>query len=178
MPHENEAVNSDNYYTSSGQLDQLPDAVQRELKAHLELYLRSPEQAHIWDPIVIGVPGGPVKTLLLTTAGRKSGRQIHNVLQYYKMNGEIAIVASRGGTIEHPGWYLNLLADPRCTVRIAGAASKASIRTLQGAEREPWWQAITREQPAQLTYQARCPRIIPVAVLTFENPEAIHAACV
>ncbi|MDB6083855.1 MAG: hypothetical protein JWN43_1736 [Gammaproteobacteria bacterium] len=167
-----------NYYTSAGKLDKLPDEVQRELQAHLEMYLRDPEKAHIWDPIVIGVPGGPVKTLLVTCTGRKSGKKINNVLQYYKLDGVIAIVASRGGTVEHPSWYLNLLADPRCDVRIGKAASPARIRTVEGEERERWWKSITAEQPIQLTYQARCPRIIPVAVLEFEQPDAILAASV
>jgi deazaflavin-dependent oxidoreductase (nitroreductase family) len=169
---------SGNYYTSAGQLDKLPDEVQRELQMHLEMYLHDPEKAHIWDPIVIGVPGGPVKTLLLTAIGRKSGKKINNVLQYYKLDGAIAVVASRGGTIEHPSWYLNLLADPRCVVRIGLAVSQARIRTLEGEERERWWKSITAEQPAQLTYQARCPRVIPIAVLEFEHPDEILAASV
>jgi deazaflavin-dependent oxidoreductase (nitroreductase family) len=175
---ERQGVTSDNYYTSAGKLDKLPDEVQRELQAHLELYLSDPEKAHIWDPIVIGVPGGPVKTLLLTCTGRKSGKIINNALQYYKLDGSIAIVASRGGTIEHPSWYLNLLADPHCLVRIGKAASPARIRTVEGEERERWWKSITAEQPIQLTYQTRCPRIIPIAVLEFEQPDAILVASV
>ena len=178
MPHESKIVSSDNYYTSAGELDKLPAVVQQQLQAHLELYLRDPERAHIWDPSVIGVPGGPVKTLLLTSTGRKSGRKINSVLQYYKLGGDVAIVASRGGTVEHPSWYLNLLADPRCAVRIANAASNARIRTVAGAERDRWWTSITAEQPIQLTYQARCPRVIPIAVLEFDDPKEILAASV
>jgi deazaflavin-dependent oxidoreductase (nitroreductase family) len=167
-----------NYYRDSGALEKLPDEVQRKLQAHLDQYLRDPEKAHLWDPVDIGVPGGPVKTLLLTCIGRKSGRSLHTVLQYYKMEGEIAIVASRGGTIEHPSWYLNLLAQPRCTVQIAKASSLAMTRTVQGDERARWWSSITKEQPVQLIYQARTERVIPIVVFDFERPDEVMASSV
>jgi deazaflavin-dependent oxidoreductase (nitroreductase family) len=174
----NDKTDTSNYYRDSGSLEKLPDEVQRELQAHLEQYLRDPEKAHLWDPVVIGVPGGAVKTLLLTCMGRKSGRALHTVLQYYKMDGKIAIVASRGGTVDHPSWYLNLLAHPRCTVQIAKASSPAMTRTVQGEERARWWASITKEQPIQLVYQARTERVIPVVVFDFENPEGVMASSV
>jgi deazaflavin-dependent oxidoreductase (nitroreductase family) len=150
---------------SKNQLDALPDQVQRELNAHRDLYLQDPEKAHYWDPVVIGVPGGPVKNLLLSYTGRKSGKQLHTVLQYFERDGQVAIVGSRGGTVEHPLWYLNLVDNPQCEVRIGKFSSKARARTLEEAERAKWWPMITGEQPEQLKYQARTTRIIPVVVL-------------
>jgi deazaflavin-dependent oxidoreductase (nitroreductase family) len=94
------------------------------------------------------------------------------------MDGQIAIVASRGGTIDHPSWYLNLLAQPLCTVQIANASSPAVIRTVQGDERARWWSSITKEQPIQLTYQSRTERVIPVVVLDFERPDGVMASSV
>jgi len=178
MPEDDKTRSDSNYYKSTGSLDKLPDEVQAKLHAHLQQYLHDPVAAHMWDPIVIGVPGGAVKTLLVTSVGRKSGRKIHNVLQYYKMNGKICIVASRGGTEENPSWYLNLLAHPRCDVQLAGASSPATVRTLEGEERRRWWDMITREQPIQVTYQARTSRIIPIVMLDFDRPEPILAASV
>ncbi|MGC1783348.1 MAG: nitroreductase/quinone reductase family protein [Acidobacteriaceae bacterium] len=174
----NDKTGTSNYYRDSGALEKLPDEVQRELQAHLDQYLRDPEKAHLWDPVIIGVPGGPVKTLLLTCVGRKSGRTLHTVLQYYKLDGKIAIVASRGGTTDHPSWYQNLLAQPRCTVQIAKASSPATPRTVHGEERARWWASITKEQPIQLIYQARTERVIPVVVLDFERPEDVMASSV
>jgi len=174
----NDNADTGNYYRNSGALEKLPGEVKRELQAHLEQYLRDPEQAHLWDPVVIGVPGGLVKTLLLTCVGRKSGRALHTVLQYYKMDGKIAIVASRGGTIDHPSWYLNLLTQPRCAVQIAKAFSPAMTRTVHGEERARWWTSITKEQPVQLTYQARTERTIPVVLLEFERPDGVMASSV
>jgi deazaflavin-dependent oxidoreductase (nitroreductase family) len=161
--------NAESDYLSSGQLDDLPDTVKRELNAHLAQYLKDPEGAHRWDPIVIGVPGGPVQTLLLTFIGRKSGKTLNTVLQYYQLGGQTAIVASKGGTVEHPSWYLNLLANPECTVQIGKYNAPARARTVEGEERARWWDSITKEQPVQLQYQARTSRIIPVVVLDFQS---------
>jgi deazaflavin-dependent oxidoreductase (nitroreductase family) len=151
--------------TGTDELQALPDGMQAELEAHRNLYLTDPAAAHMWDPIVIGVPGGPVKCLLLSYKGRKSGRELNTSLQYYELDGKIAIVASRGGTAEHPVWYLNLLAEPRCNIQVGAQGRDAVARTLTGAERAKWWAAITAEQPVQLEYQARTTREIPIVVM-------------
>ena len=88
---------------AAGQHD-LPDAVRREIDAHHALYARDPEAAHLWDPVVIGVPGGAVPCLLLHHRGRKSGQRLNAILQYYRYNDEIVIVASKGGMPQHPVW--------------------------------------------------------------------------
>ena len=59
---------------------QFPQSVQDEFTAHTALYLRDPEAAHLWDPIVIGVPGGAVPCLLWHHVGRKFGRRLHSIL--------------------------------------------------------------------------------------------------
>jgi deazaflavin-dependent oxidoreductase (nitroreductase family) len=143
----------------------LPDQVARELAAHLEAYNKDPVAAHYWDPICIGVPGGPVACLLLTHTGRKSGKSLQNALQYYRRGKEVAVVGSRGGTVEHPHWYLNLVAHPECAVQIANERFRARARTVTGPERAPWWAFIVTEQPMQREYETRTSREIPVVVL-------------
>jgi deazaflavin-dependent oxidoreductase (nitroreductase family) len=145
--------------------ENLTDAVKQQLDAHLQQYLTDPEAAHMWDPIVIGVPGGPVPCLLVTMVGRKSGRTLHAVLQYYKVGNDIVIVASRGGTEEHPTWYLNLVANPECTMQIGNKKSLVTARTIAPADRPRYWAAVTKEQPIQLQYQARTSRVIPLLIL-------------
>jgi F420H(2)-dependent quinone reductase len=58
------------------------------------------------------VPGG-APICLLTTTGRRSGRQ-RTVPLLYVPDGDdlVVVVASRGGMGSHPAWYLNLLANP------------------------------------------------------------------
>jgi deazaflavin-dependent oxidoreductase (nitroreductase family) len=145
--------------------EDLTDAVKQQLEAHLQQYLKDPEAAHMWDPIVIGVPGGPVPCLLITMTGRKTGRTLHAVLQYYMVGDEVVIVASRGGTEEHPTWYLNLLAQPEVTMHIGKTKTAVTARTIALKDRAPYWDAVTKEQPVQLEYQARTSRIIPLIIL-------------
>src|SRR5260370_19581636 len=66
------------------ELQALPDPVARELAAHLEAYKKDPVAAHYWDPICIGVPGGPGACLPLTHTGRKSRKSLENARQYHR----------------------------------------------------------------------------------------------
>ena len=152
------------------ELLQLPEVVQKALDDHCELYKQDPEAAHIWDPIVIGVPGGPVKNLMLTYTGRKTGRTLHTVLQYYERDGKYAVVGSRGGTEGHPAWYLNLQADPHCEIQVSTRHHRAIARTLNDDEHRQWWPSIVEEQPQQALYQARTSRRIPIVVMDLVEP--------
>jgi F420H(2)-dependent quinone reductase len=49
------------------------------------------------------------KTLLLTTKGRKTGKETTTPLIYERAGDDYVIVASKGGAPEHPGWYRNLV---------------------------------------------------------------------
>ena len=146
------------------ELQLLPESIQKALDAHCALYKADPHAAHIWDPAVIGVPGGPVKNLMLTYTGRKTGRTLSTVLQYYERDGQYAVVGSRGGTEEHPNWYLNLLAHPACEIQVIDQSYRATARTLEDADHQRWWPTIVREQPQQAIYQARTSRRIPIVV--------------
>jgi hypothetical protein len=81
--------------TGMNELQALPDDVQAILDAHKLQYQTDPAGARMWDPIVMGVPGGPVKCLLLTYTGRKSGKTLQTVLQYYDLGDKVAVVGSR-----------------------------------------------------------------------------------
>lgn len=146
----------------------LPPEVRQHIADHHAQYRSDPAAAHYWDPGVIGVPGGPVPCLLLFHTGRRSGRRRSSILQYYRLDGDIAIVASKGGVPQHPAWYRNLVAEPACDVWIGEFRTSARARTVTGAERERWWAHITHEQPVQLDYQARTEREIPVLVLALD----------
>ena len=61
-----------------------------------------------------GWTAGNMPVLELTTIGRKSGEPRSCLLTSpLQENGEIVIVASRGGDDHHPAWYLNLLETPQ-----------------------------------------------------------------
>ena len=140
------------------------DRIAQQIADHTALYLRDPEAAHIWDSTVIGIPG-PIKTLLLHTTGRVTGREHIVGLQYYLLDGRYVIVASKAGAAEHPHWYRNLVARPECRFQAGLFQSAARARTAEGDERQRLWQAVCDEQPEYPIYQARTEREIPVVVL-------------
>ncbi|MBO0685329.1 MAG: nitroreductase family deazaflavin-dependent oxidoreductase [Candidatus Dormibacteraeota bacterium] len=105
------------------------------------------------------------KILLLTTRGRKSGEFRDNALIYENDGDRYVVVASRGGAPRHPGWYLNLVADPEVEVQVKDEVFKARARTATGEERDRLWKLAARQWPDYDTYQGRTERQIPVVVL-------------
>ena len=88
---------------------------------HRDQYMDDGKAGHLWDSRISGGPG-LLPTLLLFTVGRKSGNQSVMPLLYSEVTGSYAIIASRGGSPRHPGWYHNLVACNDVGVRIAEGA--------------------------------------------------------
>jgi deazaflavin-dependent oxidoreductase (nitroreductase family) len=103
--------------------------------------------------------------LLLTTRGRKSGEERTTPLIHRADAGRWVIVASRGGTPDHPGWYHNLSADPEVMIQVKGDVVPVRARSAQGEERERLWDLMTEVWPDYVDYQKRTDREIPVVVL-------------
>ncbi|HVY87048.1 MAG TPA: nitroreductase family deazaflavin-dependent oxidoreductase [Caulobacterales bacterium] len=137
----------------------LPDWVE----AHLALYRTDPEKARMWVAPVPGLP--PVQTLLLTTVGAKSGQARTLPLIYGESGGNFLIVASRGGSEDHPAWYRNLLAHPDCEIQVGAKHYHVRARTATSAERPALWETMNEIWPSYAEYQSRTTREIPVVVL-------------
>jgi len=139
-------------------------AVPKWIAKHLQQYAESPEEGHLWDATAAG---GHAKTptLLLTTTGRKSGRQLTMPLIYGKDGDRYVIVASKGGAVQHPAWYLNLQSNPRVDVQVIRDKFPAVARTVTGEERERLWKMMSAIYPPYPSYQQRTAREIPVVVL-------------
>jgi proline iminopeptidase len=114
-------------------------------------------EGHDWQN---GVP-----TLVLTTAGRKTGQERKFALIYREIDGNHVIVASKGGADNHPGWYLNLLADPEVKVQVKADKYAARARTAEGDERAELWKQMAEVWPDYDNYQKKTDREIPVVVL-------------
>ena len=115
------------------------------------------EEGHIWRE------GSTV--LLLTTTGRKTGNETTTPLIYSLEGENPVIVASKGGTPEHPGWYLNLSKEPAVEVQIEGDRFGARARTAEGDERERLWRMMNGIWSHYDEYQTKTDREIPVVVL-------------
>jgi deazaflavin-dependent oxidoreductase (nitroreductase family) len=105
------------------------------------------------------------KILLLTTKGRKTGEPRTTPLIYENDGDAYVIVASKGGTPEHPGWYLNLDKDPGVELQVRDEVFPARARTATGDERERLWKLAARQWPDYDEYQKKTDRVIPVVVL-------------
>ena len=114
------------------------------------------EVGHEWQD---GVP-----TLVLTTKGRKTGEDRKFALIYQEVDGNPVIVASKGGAPNHPGWYLNLEANPEAGVQVGADRFRATARTTSD-ERAKLWEKLAAVWPDYDNYAKKTDREIPVVVL-------------
>ena len=115
-----------------------------------------------------GWTAGNMPVLELTTIGRKSGEPRSCLLTSpIQENGEIVIVASRGGDDHHPAWYLNLLETPQVQVSYKGAPHKImTARTANLEERARMWPVVAGAYKGYAGYQEKTSREIPLVILS------------
>ena len=147
------------------EFEMLPPELPKWIRDHVELYLSDPEKAHLWDSTIGGGPG-PLPTLLLIARGAKSGKLRPLPLLYQEMDGKYLVIGSKGGAPKHPGWYVNLRANPECEIRV-GAKRMRAAHGLQAAPNEHaagrrWLRCIRR---MTTTRSEAGSRQIPVVVL-------------
>ena len=143
----------------------IPDSLPSWIKEHIGIYLADGEAGHLWDATLAG-GDGMLTTLLLTTTGRKSGRQLIIPLIYRPTgDGGYCVIASKGGAPAHPAWYLNLDSNPAVQLKVANDEFKALARVAQGDEREQLWASMVDYYAPYTRYQETAdPRQIPVVV--------------
>jgi deazaflavin-dependent oxidoreductase (nitroreductase family) len=107
--------------------------------------------------------GAPV--LLLTTTGRKTGKQRTTPLMYLVDGDRWVVVASNGGADWEPGWWLNLRSGGTGTVELDGTTTTVTGTEVDGAERELLWKRLTAEVFDYDTYQRKVSRRIAVVAL-------------
>lgn len=105
------------------------------------------------------------KILLLTTKGRRTGKQVTKPLIYEESGDGYVVIASKGGAPEHPDWYRNLVDEPQVEVQVKDDVFAARARTATGEERQRLWELAARQWPGYDEYQQKTDREIPVVVL-------------
>lgn len=118
------------------------------------------EVGHDWEG------GAPV--LVLTTAGRKTGKDRKFALIYQEFDGAYVVVASKGGADNHPGWYLNLTENPQVGVQVRADKFTARARTASAGEKAEIWPKMAEVWPSYDDYQRKTDRDIPVVLLERE----------
>jgi deazaflavin-dependent oxidoreductase (nitroreductase family) len=135
------------------------------IKNHLDRYLATNgEDGYLWDAS-LGGGKGMVPTLLLTTTGRKSGRELTLPLIFGHFGEDYVVVASKGGAPEHPAWYLNLVANPTVKVQVKADKFTARAHTANADERAKLWPKMVEIYGPYADYQKKTDRQIPVVVL-------------
>lgn len=140
------------------------NAIKQMGRAHHALY-------RVTGGRVLGVVAG-MPVLILTTTGRRSGRRRSTPLTYFEHGDDLVVVASNGGEDRAPGWWLNLLSEPRAVVTIARTSQAVQAREATPAERDRLWPAITSTHPGYAGYARRTTRRIPVVVLVRAHEKA------
>lgn len=103
--------------------------------------------------------------VLLTIRGAKTGKLRKVPLMRVENDGVYAIVASKGGSPQHPVWYHNITANPVVDLQDGEVRKSYRVREVGGDEREIWWDRSVEAYPPYADYQKKTDRLIPVLVL-------------
>lgn len=101
--------------------------------------------------------------IVVTTIGAKSKKLRKNPVMRVESDGNYVLVASKGGSPDHPQWYYNLVSHPE-EVMIQDGAEKfeVSVREIDGEERQAYWDLAVEAYPPYRDYQQKTDRKIPV----------------
>jgi deazaflavin-dependent oxidoreductase (nitroreductase family) len=146
------------------QNDDIIDSPLGWVNDHVREYVESDgRKGHQWR----GLP-----TLLLTTRGRRTGLRRRTALIYGQDSEDYIIVASNGGSADHPLWYLNLVDEPAVELQVGSEVFTARAREASGDEKERLWHLMAGIFPTYDKYRvtaAKRGRDIPLIVLERES---------
>jgi deazaflavin-dependent oxidoreductase (nitroreductase family) len=110
---------------------------------------------------------GGIQTVLLETAGAKSGQPRQAVLGFLP-DGEEAwlVIASLAGTARNPSWLHNLGDQPHATIQFDdGRRVQVRAETLEGTDLDAAWERLEREAPEYPKYKTKTDREIAIVRL-------------
>jgi deazaflavin-dependent oxidoreductase (nitroreductase family) len=110
---------------------------------------------------------GNVTLVLLTTVGSKSGRERTSVLGgFEEADGSWLIVGSKGGSIRHPSWFINLAKNPdKVLLEVGDRKFKMRPELLKGAEYEAAYARVVNDSRQYAGYRKVTDRHIPIVRL-------------
>jgi deazaflavin-dependent oxidoreductase (nitroreductase family) len=127
--------------------------------------------------LLLAVSGGRLprtligmKPIELHVTGRKSGRRYSNLLTApIHEDGRIVVVASKGGSQDHPDWYKNLVANPDIEITVDNDTIPMRARTATPDEKAELWPRIVAVYKGYAGYQRNTDRDIPVVICEPRN---------
>jgi deazaflavin-dependent oxidoreductase (nitroreductase family) len=114
----------------------------------------------------VGANLGGAPVLLLTTTGRKSGKQRTVPLLFLRDGTDLVVVASYGGDDRAPAWFHNLVAEPNVVAEVEGHRQKLRAAVADPATKQRLWPQLVQMYRGYDRYQRRTKRDIPVVLLS------------
>ena len=116
-----------------------------------------------------GQRGNPLRdtglpVIIMTDVARGTGTGRTVPLMKVEHEGQYAIVASKGGAENHPGWYHNLMANSTVLIQDGPEPFETTVRLLSGSEREEWWERSVAAFAPYAEYKERADREIPLFI--------------
>ncbi len=116
-----------------------------------------------------GVLGGRMmgqNVLLLTTLGRRSGKERVTPVNYYRDGENYFLVGTNWGKPVQASWYLNLVHRPAAVIQVKRKTLAVTARPADGDEYDRLWAHVAGLNPFYPRYQAQTRRRIPIVILT------------
>jgi deazaflavin-dependent oxidoreductase (nitroreductase family) len=104
--------------------------------------------------------------LLLHTIGAKSGQEYINPTAYVKDGDRFVVIASKGGAPTNPGWYYNILGNPKVTIEVGTKTVQVDASVAKEPDQTRLYNKMIEMLPSFDDYRHKTTREIPVIVLT------------
>jgi deazaflavin-dependent oxidoreductase (nitroreductase family) len=105
--------------------------------------------------------------VLLTTTGARTGKERSSLLGGLQDGDAWLVVASKGGSAEHPGWFINLCKNPdKVWLEVGSRKFHVRPEQLAGDEYEKAYARVVAASPQYAGYRKVTDRHISVVRLT------------
>jgi deazaflavin-dependent oxidoreductase (nitroreductase family) len=109
---------------------------------------------------------GKMQQVLLTTAGRKSGKLRTVQLGAVPEGDGWVVIGSAGGSDSDPKWWLNMLANPNVTVQVNDDVIRARMQEITNpADYDRVWNTVVATSKGYANYPKKTSRKIPLGWL-------------
>jgi deazaflavin-dependent oxidoreductase (nitroreductase family) len=109
---------------------------------------------------------GKMQQVLLTTAGRKSGKLRTVQLGAVPEGDGWVVIGSAGGSDSDPKWWLNMVANPNVTVQVNDDVIKARMQEITNpADYDRVWNTVVATSKGYANYPKKTSRKIPLGWL-------------
>ncbi len=103
----------------------------------------------------VTLSGWIAPVLLLSTTGRRSGRERTTPLMYVRDGANFIVSCENFGQSRPSAWPINLDASPQARVQVGSRVFECRARRLDEAEADRYWPALVESYPGHAAYRER-----------------------